>query len=157
MERIQESREAREIVPQWIRPDLQNERGEIERVIRDFLSEDPNEKTITNIIAILEGSPLIDLSDEEWSLVENTDSFHGVRAGHVEDAEQLTEGYNQELKAENKRDFNGLLNSFKQGRDIEAPTILKSKGILHLVSGNTRLKIARGLNSRPKVIIGQLT
>ena len=153
---MQENREGREIAPQWIRPDLYNERGEIERVIQEFLSEDITEKTIRRVISVLESSPLSDLSEDEWSVLENTDSFHNMREGHIEDAEQLNEKYNQSLQSENKREFGALLNAFRQGSPMEAPTILKYNGVLHLVSGNTRLMISRGLNVRPKVIIGEI-
>ena len=144
------------MAPQWVRPDLQNERGEIERVIQEFLAEDVTEENIGRVVRALESSPLSDLSDEEWRTLENTDSFHGVRAGHVEDAERLAEEKNQDLKLENKRDFEILLNAFRQGNPMEAPTILKHQGILHLVSGDTRLTISRGMNIRPKVIIGDV-
>jgi hypothetical protein len=153
---IQENREGREMGPQWIRPNLQSERGEIERVIREFLSEEITEENIRRIVKILEGSPLSDLSDDEWSVLENTDSFQNVRAGHIEDAEQFTKEKNQELKPENKRDFEALLNAFRQGSSMEAPTILKHKGVLHLMSGDTRLMISRGLNILPKVIMGEI-
>lgn len=146
-----------EIAPQWIRPNVQNERGEIKRAIQEFLSEDSTEENIKRVLAILESSPLLDLSDEEWAALENTDSFHNVRVGHIEDAEQINERYNQELKPENKRDFEALLGAFRVGRPMEAPTILKNKGKLHLVSGNTRLMIARALNGQPKVIIGEVS
>ena len=148
--------ENKEVAPRWIRPNLDNERGEIERVIREFLLEKPTEENINRIIHIFENAPLSDLSDEEWSALENTDSFHNVRAGRIEDAEQVSNEHEQKLPPENKRDFAGLLNAFKQGGAMEAPTILKNKGILHLVSGNTRLMIARGLNNRPKVLIGDI-
>jgi len=151
-----EIQENMEITPEWTRPNLENERGEIERAIREFLSEEPTKENIDRIIRVLERAPLSDLSDEEWSMLENTDSFHNVRAGRIEDAEHLTEEYNRELPPKDKRDFGGLLSAFKQGGVMEAPTILRNKGILHLVSGNTRLMIAHGLNNQPKVVIGDI-
>jgi len=148
-------RESREIAPEWVSPSLENERGEIERAIGEFLSEESTEENISRIVHMFEQASLSDLSDEEWSVLENTDSFHGVRAGHIEDAEQFNEEQNQALKPEDQRDLKALLAAFQEGASMEAPMILKHKGILHLVSGNTRLMIARALNIRPKVVIGE--
>lgn len=157
MENTQDTRE-REIAPNWVRPNLQNEKGEIERVIKDFLLEEPNEENIKRVLTIFETSPLVELSDEEWEVLENTDSFHNVKKNHIEDAERITEGYNQELLPENKRNFKSILDGFIQGNEMEAPIIIKNgEGKLHLISGNTRLMVARALAVRPKVMIGQIT
>lgn len=156
MENIQDTRE-QEIVPNWVLPNLQNEKGEIERIIKDFLLEEPSEENIKRVLAIFETSPLVELSDEEWEALENTDSFHNVRQNHTEDAERITEEYNQELLPENKRNYKNILDGFIQGNEMEAPIIIKNKeGKLHLVSGNTRLMVARALGVRPKVMIGQI-
>ncbi len=147
-----------EIKPNWARPNLEKERGEIERVIKEFLLEESTEENIRRVINALEASPLVDLSDSEWESLENTDSFHNIEPGHIEEAERITDEYNEELLPENKRDFQNILNSIMRGGNMEAPTILKNKdGKLHLISGNTRLMIARALRIRPKVIIGQIT
>ena len=145
-------------IPNWIRPDIEKERGEIARVAKEFLGKEPSEAIIQEIIRILDEAPIMELSDEDWALLENTDSFHDIRPGHIEDAEGITTTYNQELPSENKRDFQGLLKAFSRGNPMQAPTILKNdQGKLHLVSGNTRLMIARALKMRPKVIIGEVS
>ena len=144
-------------IPEWIRPDLQNEAGELERVVRDFLGREPNAQNIAQILGFLENSPIVELSDADWELLENTDSFHQVVPGQIETARNINQKYNEKLAAENKRDFESLLGSFFQGNKIECPTILKNKeGKLHLISGNTRLMIARALKIRPRVIIGEI-
>ena len=157
MENLESSQESRETNPEWIRPNLQKEIGEIERVMREFLDEEVTGENLKKVVDILENSPLSDLSEEEWSRLENTDSFHNVRQGEIKDAESINEEYNRELSEDTKRDFGALLKSFRKGGAIEAPTILREKGILHLVSGNTRLMISRALNIRPKVIIGDIS
>jgi hypothetical protein len=147
----------KKIVPTWIRPNLETERGEIERVIREFLGQEPTEEKTSNIINILESASVIDLSYEDWRHLENTESFQYIRPGHVEDAEKVVEDKNEKLPPDNKRDFKAVLNGFNNGGKMECPTILRDKdGRLHLVSGNTRLMIARALGITPKVIIGEI-
>lgn len=149
--------EERKINPDWIRPDLQEERGEIERVIVEFLKKEPNAENVSAVVSALESAPVVDLSDEEWELLENTDShLDNVRPGHIEDAEKINNIYNLELPPENRRDFKKTLAGFLNGSKMKMPTILRDKtGKLHLVSGNTRLMISRALSVRPKVIIGK--
>jgi hypothetical protein len=146
-----------EITPNWIRPDMRNEAGEIVRVIRDFLGQEPSSETVQEITRMLQSAPEVELSDEVWATVENTDSFHHVRSGHLEDAENLTAEYNAVLPVENRRDFNKLLDGFKNGSPMELPAIIRDRqGKMHLISGNTRLMIARALRLQPKVIIGDM-
>jgi hypothetical protein len=146
-----------EKTPEWIRPDFHNERGELERVVRDFLTKDPTPQNIAEVIEVLNRAQVIQLSDVDWELLENTDSFHNISAGQIEEARRKCERYNEELEEENKRDFEAILNGFRQGNKMECPLILQnSDGKLHLVSGNTRLMIARALGIRPEVIIGKI-
>lgn len=141
--------------PDWIRPDMEEERGEVERVVCEFLGKEATKENIDQIIELLNSAPLVDLPDEDWDRLENTDSFHNIRAGHVEDAEKITEEYNLALSPNNRRNFKNILFGFQSGHKMKAPTILRnSEGKLHLVSGNTRLMISRALGVRPKVIIG---
>ncbi|MBP6912757.1 MAG: hypothetical protein KBB86_02380 [Candidatus Pacebacteria bacterium] len=143
--------------PEWVRPNLEEERGEVERVVLEFLGKEITQENINQVIKILESAPLVDLSDKDWEVLENTDSFHNVKFGHLKDAEKITEEYNLDLAPNNKRNFKNLLAGFQGGRKMKAPTILRnSAGKLHLVSGNTRLMISRALGIRPKVAIGTI-
>jgi len=143
--------------PEWVRPDLQEEIGEIERVLVEFLNKEPSQENIAVVLRALESAPVVDLSEEDWQHLENTDSYKNIRSGHPEDAEKITEGYNTELPPENKRDFVNILSGFTGGNKMKMPTILKdTAGRLHLVSGNTRLMISRALNIKPKVLIGSI-
>lgn len=145
------------LTPDWIRPDMEEERGEVERVVREFLGKEATKENVDRIIQLFESAPLTDLSDEDWERLENTDSFHNVRAGHIEDAEKITEEYNLDLAQDNKRNFQNLLTGFQSGRNMKAPTILRnSAGKLHLVSGNTRLMISRALGVRPRIVLGTI-
>ncbi len=150
-------RNSQEKNPDWTRPDFQKEMGELERVLQDFIGKEPNTQNLVHVLEILNNSPVIELSDTDWEQLENTDSFHNVGLGQIEEARKICEGYNKELEEENKRNFEALLEGFQQGNKMQCPIILKnSEGKMHLMSGNTRLMIARALGIRPKVIIGDV-
>ncbi len=137
-----------ENMPEWVRPNLVNEKGELERTMRDFLGEEVTSGNLNRFMNILNNSPIIELSDIDWEVLDNTDSFHNVHPGQIEEERKLAGEYG--------RNFENILNAFKQGRNMECPIIVKNKeGQLHLVSGNTRLMIARALAIRPKVIVGE--
>ncbi len=157
IEEPKKSLEIGEIIPNWIRPDLQIERGEVKRVVQEFLKLEPNEQDVERVMGILNSAPFVELSDKDWELLQNTDSFKNVRPGHLEDVEQIVEIYNKVLEPKDKRDFNKTLSGFIEGKEMQSPAILKNnKGELHLVSGNTRLMISRALGVRPEVVIGEL-
>lgn len=135
-----------ENVPEWVRPDFKEEKGKLERVTRDFLQKEPNTQNVDEIVKIMEDSPVVELSDADWELLENTDSFHNIKVGQIEEARKICQRYNEVLEEKNKRDFDNLLNNFLQDNKMECPTILKNQeGKLHLINGNTRLMISRAL------------
>jgi hypothetical protein len=79
---------------------------------------------------------------------------NGVRIGHIEDVESITEKYNESLSSENKRNVQSIVDGFQEGKEMEMPIIFKNEtGQLHLISGNTRLMVARVLSIRPRVLI----
>ncbi len=144
----------RERPVRWVSPNIESERGEIERVTKQFLRLEPTDENIQQVLESLRAAEMVELSDAQWEKLDNTDSFHKVRPGHVEDAKAITEHYNQTLEPHNQRDFDTLLSVFETAKAIKAPLILRNKGgQTHLVSGNTRLMIARALNIRPKVAL----
>ena len=154
MEKIENTENQLEVT--WIRPDLDRERGEIERVLKEFLGQEPNEENIRNFEIAVNNTTKVELSDEQWESLENTDSFHNVRPGHLEDVTNILDASNQELSPKNRRDLKKHLGRFIGNTPIEAPIIVKNKdGKLHLVSGNTRLMVCRLLGIRPKVIIAE--
>ena len=42
-----------------------------------------NEENIRHITDVLSASDMTELSDAEWELLQNTDSFHSIRPGHI--------------------------------------------------------------------------
>ncbi|MDB4940262.1 MAG: hypothetical protein JWO40_687 [Candidatus Doudnabacteria bacterium] len=141
--------------PFWVRPNPEKEQGEIQRAVQEFLKVQPSGEVLQQVIDQINISPIVDLADDTWSLLENTDSYD-IRPGFLEDAENLTEEYNSQLSVENKRNFKALVQGFKRNQPMEVPIIIKSNDRLHLLSGNTRLMISRALSIKPKVIIAEL-
>lgn len=140
----------------WIRPDPEREKGEIERVLCGFLGLELNEENFKRLVSIIEKAAIVELSDEAWEILENTDSFHNIRTGHIEDVEKITEDYNRDLPQEKRRSVAMIKEGFMSGREMQLPIIVMNiKGIMHLLSGNTRLMVARALGIRPKVIIAK--
>ncbi len=137
----------------WTEPDLEKEKGELKRVARDFLGD---ESLTQELKETLIGTPPTELSESDWESLENTDSFHNVRFGSLHDAREITEQYNALLDKDSKRDFEALLDGFIEGKAMECPTIVKKGNKLHLISGNTRLMIARALGIKPRVVIAEL-
>lgn len=145
--------ERKKITQNWIRPNLENERDEIKRAIYEFLDRLPTEEDVNEITKVIEVSPMVSLSYDDWRHLNNTDSFRVVRTGFLEDAKKITEENNLKLLPENKHDFENILSGYENGSPMECPIIMRNKGKLHLVSGNTRLMISRAKNIYPKVII----
>lgn len=141
----------------WIRPNLRNEVGEIQRVLQTFLEIEPSKENILKLVASLEASPIIELTDELWSKLENTESYYEVQKGDFEAVENIIKEHNEELPEERKRSVESIINGFHNNNPMEVPTIIENEeGRLHLISGNTRLMTARALGIRPQVIIAKL-
>ena len=101
--------------------------------------------------AVARTSPLVDLSEDMWKQLENTDSYDISSKNWALVEEHAVAGH-----MDRPRDWRTLKTQFEDGASIEAPIVLKTKGILHLVSGNTRLMIARALGITPKVLLVEL-
>ncbi len=129
----------------FVKPNLEHEMGEIERVAELFANDD-KEKFARKIVEEIESAEPQELSEDEWGLLENTDSYD-IEVGDWSKVALLSE------MQEVKRDWQGLRSKMEKEECIEAPVILKIAGKLHLVSGNTRLMVARALGLTPKVII----
>ncbi|MBI4066008.1 hypothetical protein HY412_02360 [Candidatus Kaiserbacteria bacterium] len=130
-------------------PNLLSEIGEIERVA-DIYAPDNKEEFIETFQRIASRTKIEMLTENEWSKLENTDSYNILTGdwvtiiGHVQH-------YNTTTNAD--RDWQELRNAFESGKAIDAPIILKTKSGLHLISGNTRLMMCRAFSIRPKVLI----
>lgn len=136
-----------ETVPeiQWVRPDLEQEMGEILRVAKKFGNTPKHESSITEKLKNgIQNGALVELTDNLWSKLENTDSWN-IGMGNFTLVRSFAEEYS--------RDDQKILEAMRQGKSMESPVIAQFGDTLHLVSGNTRLMLTKALGKTPKVII----
>ncbi len=130
-------------------PDIEKERGEIERVAEKYKPENVTE-FVNEFYRKAKEAQLIDLTEDLWSVLDNTDSYDISRDGW-EKVDEHVEHTNNETGS--SRDWNDLRKKMEQGQELDAPIILRYKGELHKVSGNTRLMVTRALGVTPKVLL----
>jgi hypothetical protein len=122
----------------WREPDLGYETGELHRTA-DTLGLDKKK-----LMAAAKRSKPYKLDDATWEALENTESFHDVRPGHMKDAEKIARKYN--------RDIGSIQEAFSGGSSLPEVLILRRGGKApYLIEGNTRLMAARALKHRPRV------
>lgn len=138
---------------QWVNYEnlniIRKEVGEVERVVETVLgiSRDDSFFEITKM-AILEKifySSLQELSQEIWEQLENTDSNTEISKGDFQKAKEYAEYY--------KKNYDGLVAAIKKGEKLPAPVILHWDERYHLISGNTRLMIAKASGQIPQIIV----
>jgi len=123
-----------------------DEMGEIERVKQYFGIKADN--FIQKFVERTKQGKLEKLVDEVWDTVENTDSHSdNILRGDWSAVQHIAE------QQEKKRDWQDIRNKMQNGRELDAPIIARRGDALHLVTGNTRLCVARAMGIRPDVII----
>lgn len=123
----------------FIFPHIQEERGEFERAGKEF-ELDPE---VLMFLAEEEGV-MCQLSSEIWERLENTDSYGIKKDDWTEVGVHAREG---------DRDWVTLKEKITKGETLDAPIIFKYGERYHLISGNTRLMVARALGLTPAVFI----
>ena len=136
-----------EVQPNFIFPDLRYEMGEIERTAKLFASEHVKD-FMKKFVEQAQESELIDLTEDIWKDLENTDSFDITK----HDWEQVAE-YSEFVG----RDWQTKRDLIQNGTPVHAPVILKKGNVYHKIAGNTRLMVARALGVVPKVLIVDMT
>ncbi len=132
--------ESFEPIPEYfIFPDITKERGEFERVADTFGVDSE-----TLVFLASEEGRLRDLSNEIWEKLDNTDS-NKYEKDNWEAVREFSEMCG--------RDWLDLKKKIEKGNRIDAPIIMKYGELYHLVSGNTRLMVARALGIIPKVLV----
>ena len=135
---------------EWIRPDVRGEMGEIKRTAQHFSqTKGGYEKNLAALVEAIEKGIIGELTNDIWMRLANTDSFHSIREGHIEDVAQYAAAY--------KRDYGILLEVFEKGGSLPAPIIAMIRDKLpYLVSGNTRLMVARAIKKRPQALFAKI-
>lgn len=119
----------------WVKPNIDDERGEIIRTAGEF-GIDPGA-----LLAAFGKGTLKELPDHVWERLENTDSWE---IQNMDDARLLA--------AEYDRDIESIIAGIEAGSAMPAPIILQYDGnSYYLVGGNTRLMVAKALGIKPSV------
>ena len=124
--------------PQFKWPDIEAEWGEFDRVAKRFEIDE------SVLMFQARNGELVDLDEDMWSNLENTDSNRFLPGG-LEAAHRFA--------AEVGRDSHNLLHKIEAGEALDAPIIMQIGDIYHLVAGNTRLMVARAKGVTPKVLL----
>lgn len=122
----------------WKKPDLQEEIEEIERTAVDL------DIDASKLFEDAKKGKIIDLSDDIWSKLDNTDSWD-IKS--IEDARVLADEYDKDIES--------LIRGFESGKaSIPTPIVLKrQEGGYYLIAGNTRLMVARAFGMIPKIYL----
>lgn len=134
----------------FIFPEVNREIGEITRVAETFGKEDPEQFT-KQFLEKAKTSPLIELSEEMWSQLENTDSYDISPNDWSSVEHHAVEGH-----PDQPRDWRFYKAKMESGEEVASPIIFKQGDTLHLVAGNTRLMVARALGIIPKALLVEL-
>lgn len=125
-------------------PNIEAERGEFERVAEKFGVE-----CDTLMFLAEEEGRLVTLGDEVWVGLFGLDNTSSKSIGFGDWV-----GVEHALREDGvERNWKELREKMKNGEVLDAPIIMKIGGLYHLVSGNTRLMVARALGMTPKVLI----
>lgn len=125
---------------EWLMPDLEWEQEEIADRAKD-LGMEP-----ADLEFALDEGQIVELDDETWEAMENTDSF---------EIESFSEAIH--LAHVYRKNYRFVLNAYIEREPVPMPLVVTRKdGTPYLVAGNTRLMFARVLGIRPKVLIGRV-
>lgn len=124
----------------FIYPDIEKEKGEFERVATEFGFD------TSNLIEQAQSGELIDLNDELWDILINTES-RDVSKGDWNKVAELSD------EKDPPRDWKDLKNKIESGIQLDGPIIIKIGDEYHVVSGDTRLLVSKALGIRPKVLL----
>ncbi len=133
-------------------PDVEQERGEIERAAQKY-SPQNSEEFVRFFYEKAQEATLVELTEEMWSILDNTDSFDIPNNGWEKVAEHV-DHTNQETGS--SRSWEDLRQKMEDRQELDAPIVLKYHGELHLVSGNTRLMVARALGKSVHILLVEM-
>ena len=128
------------ISERFIFPNVAKEYGEFERVAALY------NLNVDKIIQIATQGQMVELSEDLWSLLENTDSYD-IELGDWEFVASCAD------QQEVPRDWKSLRDKLATATPVDAPIVMKCGDSLHLVSGNTRLMVARVAGIKPTILL----
>lgn len=120
----------------FVRPDLESEIGELERVADQFGLEP------SVLLFLAQEGELVVLDEATWQVLDNTDS-NSLAAGDWERVQQLSQ--------EAHCDWQKIQRGINSAQPLPAPTVMEIGGKYHLVAGNTRLMVARAAGIQPTI------
>ena len=126
----------------FIKGDLRTEEGEVRRAAAHF-GRDADAFT-GEFMRAYESGVLVSLTPSLWEQLDNTDAD----SVEMDDWNKVAE--NARMAG---RDWETLKDKMERGMPLDAPIILRYASKLHLVSGNTRLMVARALGLKPQVVL----
>lgn len=126
---------------------LDDEMDEIERAVQDLSRDGDLETTVESVVDAFTKGKEIQITDEIWKKLENTES-NEVKKGDMKKVIEIAKKYNKTSPQILKK---SLLKD-----DYNRPLIIKFGDRYHLVAGNTRLCTAAALGIKPHVIIGEI-
>ena len=123
-------------IPQWGKPSLEEETGELERHAQESGMD------VKSLKEAFKQAELQELCDEDWENMENCDS---------KDTSWTSQEVHEYLKG--KRDFQKIEDGLRSGASMPAPVVLYREGYKpNLLAGNSRLLGCRALGIRPMVL-----
>ena len=141
---------AEKVSEHFVAPSFEGEKGEVERVQTHFGIADTN--FAETFLEKARGGTLQALSDKLWDMLENTESCpKNLEKGDWNAVAEYASVHKP------PRDWQDLKRKMQSNVPVDAPVIAKRGDVLHLVSGNTRLLVARALGIRPNVLIVDIT
>ncbi len=121
----------------WTKPDLGKEHDELVRTANELNLD------LNKLLKASENGKLERLTLNIWHSLENTDS-NDVNRGDMEALARISKSYD--------RDYKSILNAIQHNEQIESPIVLdRHDNHPYLISGNTRLMVARVLGMVPSV------
>ena len=132
--------EQHEYTVSWYKPLMSEEHEDMERTSEDL------EIDLHEIEDGYQHGSLVELTDNIWEKLENTDSW-GIES--LEDAKRYAEEYDKDIES--------IIEGFESGKSLPAPIVLiKPDGVPYLIAGNTRLMVAKALKITPRVVVVDL-
>jgi len=124
----------------WTQPDIIEELPELRRTSKEL------DVSLQSLFNAIEKGELVPLKKEDWEILENTDS------NMIEDSDDVEDYIDKDHK-----DYDIIESAFLADDRIQAPIVLLTSGDrLYLVSGNTRLVVARVFKQYPQVWLADL-